>query len=102
MGTRPVAYVTLDDKGRATLPEEVREDLGAGPGDLLLLERTHYGTYEIVPAALVPKDQLWFHHPEMRGRVEEAETEFRAGIGEGTRTPRDAQALLDRLKRRRR
>jgi len=102
MGTKECTYLTLDDKGRATLPEEVREDLGARPGDLLLLERTHYGTYEIVPAALVPKDQLWFHHPEMKRRVGEAETEFRAGKGESTRTPRDAQALLDRLKKRRR
>jgi AbrB family looped-hinge helix DNA binding protein len=94
------AYLTLDEKGRATLPEEVREDLGVKAGDLLLLERTAYGTYEIVPAALVPKDQLWFHHPEMKRRVEEVEAEFRQGRGERTRTPREAQALLDRLKKR--
>jgi AbrB family looped-hinge helix DNA binding protein len=94
------AYLTLDGKGRATLPEEVREDLGVKPGDLLLLERTSYGTYEIVPAALVPKDQLWFHHPEMKRRVEEAEADFRTGRAEETRTPREARAALDRLKNR--
>ncbi len=94
------AYLTVDDKGRATLPEEVREDLGVKAGDLLMLERTGHGTYEIVPAALVPRDQLWFHHPDVRRRVEEAEVEFREGRAEATRTPRQVRALLDRLKKR--
>ena len=94
------AYLTLDEKGRATLPEEVREDLGVKAGDLLLLEKTSYGTYEIVPAALVPRDQLWFHHPDMQRRVGEAESEFRGGLADTTRTPREAQKLLDRLKKR--
>jgi AbrB family looped-hinge helix DNA binding protein len=98
--TEERSYLTLDEKGRATLPEEVREDLGVKPGDLLLLERTSYGTYEIVPAALVPKDQLWFHHPEMKRRLEEAEADFRSGRAEETRTPRAAKAVLDRLKKR--
>jgi AbrB family looped-hinge helix DNA binding protein len=74
-----VTYLTLDKKGRATLPEEVREALGVGPGDFVLLERTAGGGYELVAAELVPKDQKWFSHPEMQERVRAAEEEILAG-----------------------
>ena len=95
-----VTFLSVDKKGRATLPEEVRTALGLGPGDLLLLERTERGTYELVPAALVPLDQLWFHHPEMKERVARAEEEFTRGRATRTATPEAAQTLLDGLKRR--
>jgi AbrB family looped-hinge helix DNA binding protein len=72
-------YLTLDKKGRTTLPEEVRAALGVGPGDFVLLDRTERGTYELVPADLVPRDQLWFYHPEMQARVREAEAEISRG-----------------------
>ena len=86
-----VTYLTLDKKGRATLPEEVREALGVGPGDFVLLERTAGGGYELVAAELVPKDQKWFYHPEMQERVRLAEKESRTG---GTR--RESAADLAR------
>ena len=94
------AFVTLDKKGRATLPEDVRSALGVGAGDLIILERTDRGTFELVPAALVPKDQLWFFHPEMQARIKKAETDLRAGRASVTKTPEEATALLDGLKRR--
>lgn len=94
------AFLTLDKKGRATVPEEVRTALGVGAGDFILLERTPRGTFELVPATLVPNDQLWFHHPEMRARVARAEAEFTAGRASRTETPEDAQGLLDSLKQR--
>lgn len=93
-------FLTLDPKGRTTLPEEVRVALGVEPGDLILLERTARGTFELVPAALVPKDQLWFHHPEMQARVAQAERDFAEGRSTRTQTPEEAQALLDSLKQR--
>lgn len=74
-----VTYLTLDKKGRATLPEEVREALGVGPGDFVLLERTAGGGYELVAAELVAKDQKWFYHPEMQERVRAAEEEILSG-----------------------
>lgn len=77
-----VTYLTLDKKGRATLPEEVREALGVGPGDFVLLEPTAGGGYELVAAALVPKDQKWFYHPEMQERVRAAEEEISAGTAQ--------------------
>ena len=74
-----VTYLTLDKKGRATLPEEVRAALGVGPGDFVLLERTAGGGYELVAAELIPKDQKWFYHPEMQERVRGAEEELLSG-----------------------
>src|SRR3970282_2028984 len=85
-----VSYLSVDQKGRATLPEEVRASLGLGPGDFVLLERTERGTYELVPAALVPRDQLWFHHPDMQKRIGKAEADNGAGPTQGTRSAAEA------------
>jgi antitoxin PrlF len=91
-------FLTLDKKGRTTLPEEVRQALGVGAGDFLLLERTDRGTYELVPATLVPNDQLWFHRAEIQARIRRAEEEIAAGRSTRTQTPAEAQAFLDGLK----
>ena len=99
--TRSTSFLSLDKKGRATLPEEVRSALGVRGGDLVILERTERGTYELVPASLVPRDQLWFHHPEMQARVARAEADFAEDRSTRTATPLAAQALLNRLKKRR-
>ena len=96
---RTASFLTLDSKGRATLPEEVRSALGVEAGDLILLERTDRGTYELVPAALVPKDQLWFHNPAMQERVRQAEADFAEGRFTRTETLDEARALLDSLKK---
>ena len=93
-----VSYLSVDQKGRATLPEEVRASLGLRPGDFVLLEKTERGTYELVPAALVPREQLWFHHPEMQRRMRKAETDLAEGRTRVTQTAGEAQALLDRYK----
>lgn len=92
-------FLTLDKKGRTTLPEEVREALGVGAGDFILLEQTDKGTFELVPATLIPNDQLWFHHPEMQARIARAEDDFKAGHFTRTETPEQAQAFLDSLKK---
>jgi len=97
-----VSYLSVDQKGRATLPEEVRASLGLRPGDFVLLEKTERGTYELVPAALVPRDQLWFHHPEMRRRIRRAESDLADGRTKVTRTVAEAQALLESFKGRHR
>lgn len=94
-----VSFLTVDSKGRATLPEEVRSALGLKAGDLVLLERTDRGTFELVPAALIPRDQLWFHHPEMQARLSRAEADLANGRSTRTETPEQAQAFLDSLKK---
>jgi AbrB family looped-hinge helix DNA binding protein len=96
---KAVSFLTLDKKGRATLPEEVRSALGVEMGDLILLERTDRGTYELVPATLVPKDQLWFHNPEMQARIKRAESDLAEGRSTRTQTPEEAQSFLDGLKK---
>jgi bifunctional DNA-binding transcriptional regulator/antitoxin component of YhaV-PrlF toxin-antitoxin module len=92
--------LTVDKRGRNTLPESVRRDLGIGDKEtsFVLLEKTDRGTYELVPAAIVPIDQLWFQHPEVERRVAEAEADFREGRSTSTSTVDEAQAHLDRLK----
>ena len=94
-------FMNVDKRGRGTLPEEVRRDLGIGtePTTLVILEKTDRGTYELVPASLVPKDQLWFRHPEMQRRIADAEADFREGRSSQVDTPEEAQRLLDRMKR---
>jgi len=99
--SRAASFVSIDKKGRATLPEAVRAALGVRAGDLLLLEPTDRGTFELLPASLVPNDQLWFHHPKMRARVAKAEADFAAGRSTRTKTLREAQTFLDSLKGRR-
>lgn len=98
VGERSISFMTVDAKGRATLPEEVRRELGLQGGDFLLLEKTERGTFELIPATLIPRDQLWFHHPEMQARIAEAEADLREGRVTQTETPEEAQALLDSLK----
>jgi len=94
------SYLTLDKEGRATLPEEIRRALGVGAGDFILLEHTERGTFELVPATLVPTDQLWFQQPEIEARIARSEADFAAGREAHTEGPDEAQALLDRLKKR--
>src|ERR1700681_3880424 len=61
--------------------------------------RTERGTFELVPATLVPHDQPWFHHPEMQARVTKSEEDFAAGRSTWTESPEQAQAFLDSLKK---
>lgn len=100
--TTTVSYLSLDRKGRATLPEDVRASLGLRPGDFVLLEKTERGTYELVPASLVPRDQLWFHHPQIQERMRKAEADLAEGRTTRTTTVAEAQVLLDAHKTRRR
>lgn len=93
-------FVTLDKKGRATLPEHVRMALGVEAGDFIILEQTERGTFELVPAALVPKDQLWFYHPEMQARIKKSEASIEAGSAAVTRTPGEAKRFLEGLRQR--
>jgi AbrB family looped-hinge helix DNA binding protein len=96
-----VSYLSVDQKGRATLPEEVRAALGLKPGDFVLLEKTPRGTYELVPAALVPRDQLWFQHPQMQRRIRKAEADIGKGRTHVTHSVEEAETLLDRFKSKR-
>lgn len=92
-------FLTLDRKGRLSFPKEVRKVLGVEACGFILLERTERGTFELVPATLVPNDQLWFHHRDMQARIARAEEDFAEGRSVRTSSPKEAQGFLDSLKR---
>lgn len=97
--SRVVGVVTLDKKGRAVFPLALRQELGLGDGTQLFVEQTDAGTYELVPAELVPRDQLYFHSVEMRRRVESAERSFRDGTSTKTSGEKATRKFLDSLKK---
>jgi hypothetical protein len=66
---------------------------------LVLLERTNHGTWELIPAAVMPRDQAWLRHPEMAARVAEGESDLREGRSSETSTPEALHTLLDGMKR---
>jgi len=66
---------TVREKGRLTLPSEIRRELDIRPGDLLLFVLKN-GAVELIPADLVTRDQVWFLSKSVQKRVEEAESDM--------------------------
>jgi len=99
MTPRTLGVLTFDKKGRTTFNGRMRRELQIDEESYVVVQRTEDGTIQLVPAALIPKDQLWFHHPEMQARIAEAEADIAAGRVTVTRTIEEAQALLDSLKK---
>ena len=97
---RVLGVVTLDKKGRAVFPVALREEMGLVDGTQLRVELSDDGVYELVPAELVPRDQLYFHTPAMRKRIEAAERSFREGTSTKTKGERATREFLDSLKKR--
>lgn len=93
-----IGYLTIDQKGRTTLPQEMRKQLGITPGVQLRIEKSDSGTFEIVPAVSIAQDQLFYHSPEGRARLERAEEDIRLGRVTRTRGREEAQNFLDALK----
>jgi AbrB family looped-hinge helix DNA binding protein len=94
--------IVVGDKGRVTLPESVRRHLGVEEGDELGVELSANGTAELVPLAIIPKDQVWFTHSEMQERISEALNDIRAGRTTRMSKRSEVRASLDRLKKARR
>jgi bifunctional DNA-binding transcriptional regulator/antitoxin component of YhaV-PrlF toxin-antitoxin module len=97
--TQTIGCLTIDPKGRTTLPREMRDALGLSSDTLLRVDRTDSGTFELVPVELVPRDQMWFHAPETQSRIAAAEEDFRAGRFTHTRGSAETQRYLDSLKK---
>ena len=94
-----IGYLTVDQKGRTTLPQEIRKQLGLTPGVQLRVEQADNGAIELVPAVAIPKDQLFYHSPDGRARLEQAEEDIRLGRVTRTTDLNEAQSFLDSLKR---
>jgi bifunctional DNA-binding transcriptional regulator/antitoxin component of YhaV-PrlF toxin-antitoxin module len=97
--TRTIGFLTVDQKGRTTLPRELREELGITDQMQIRVDRTDDGVYELVPAVMIPQDQLWYHSPEGRERLRAAEESFREGRSTRTNGEAETQRFLDSLKK---
>jgi bifunctional DNA-binding transcriptional regulator/antitoxin component of YhaV-PrlF toxin-antitoxin module len=97
-----VGYLTIDQKGRTTLPQEMRKQLGITAGVQLRIEQADNGAFDLVPTMSIPQDQLFYHSLEGRARLERAEEDVRLGRVTRTDSPEEAQAFLDSLKSSRR
>ena len=96
--SRIIGYLTIDQKGRTTLPQKMRKQLGITDGVQLRIEQADNGAFELVPAVSIPQDQLFYHSPEGRVRLERAEKDLRLGRVTRTDGAEEAQAFLDSLK----
>ena len=87
--------VRLGAKRQLTLPRKALNKLRLREGDYLEL-RLADDRIELVPLAMVPRDQLWFWTPEWQAKEREADEDIRGGRIE---TFRSADQLIRNLRR---
>jgi AbrB family looped-hinge helix DNA binding protein len=86
--------VRLGAKRQVTIPHRISEALRLKEGDHLLM-RLVGGRVEMIPASLIPKDQLWFWTPEWQKK----EREVDEALARGEYKESDSvDALLEDLK----
>ncbi|MDQ6689249.1 MAG: AbrB/MazE/SpoVT family DNA-binding domain-containing protein [Gemmatimonadota bacterium] len=91
--------IVVGNKGRVTLPEAVRRHLGIEEGDEIGVELSANGTAELVPLALIPRDQVWFANPEMQERISEALNDISAGRSTRITKKADVRAHLAKVEK---
>jgi len=64
--------VKMGAKRQLTLPEEIVRQMGLRRGDYLEV-RVGRNRIELVPMALIPRDQAWFWSPEWQEKEKEAD-----------------------------
>ncbi len=52
----PMGIVRIDERGRVTLPQDLREELALSPGDPVLVEKTEGG---VVVRRVRSKKEVW-------------------------------------------
>jgi AbrB family looped-hinge helix DNA binding protein len=77
MAERPIT-APLRTKGVVTIPQAVREELHLETGDNLLVT-VEDGRIVLTPAAVIPRDQAWFHTPEWQAKEAEADEDLALG-----------------------
>jgi AbrB family looped-hinge helix DNA binding protein len=97
--SRLIGYLTIDHKGRTTIPQKIREELQLGEDTLLRIERADSGAIELVPSVTIPQDQLWYHSAEGRAMFAEVEADLAAGRFTRTTGEAETRAFLDSLKK---
>ena len=64
--------VRLGAKNQVTIPHRISKALRLRKGDHMLM-RLVGGRVEMIPASLIPKDQLWFWSPEWQKKEREVD-----------------------------
>jgi len=95
MAAHPTQKIRLGAKRQVTIPRRAAAKLRLSAGDVLEL-RVLEDKIELVPMAMVSKDQLWFWTPEWQAKEREAEEDIQAGRVE---TFRSADELTRSLRR---
>ena len=70
--------VRLGAKNQVTIPHRISKALRLRKGDHMLM-RLVGGRVEMIPASLIPKDQLWFWTPEWQKKEREADDDIARG-----------------------
>ena len=77
--TTTVWQDTIINAGRRiTIPSRIVKALGLRTGDHMLMRMVGQRV-EMIPASLIPKDQLWFWTPEWQKREREADEDIAQG-----------------------
>jgi len=93
MGTPLKEKVRLGAKRQLTIPQEALAKLRLSEGDVLEL-RVWDDKIELVPMALIPRDQLWFWTPEWQKKEKEADEDLAKGRYKEYKSMRQAIASL--------
>jgi len=94
MPPRTAGRIRVGAKRQLTLPREVTKKLRLNEGEDLEL-RVHDDRIELVPLALIPRDQLGFWTREWQEGEREADADLAAGR---VRTFKSAKQAIKRLK----
>jgi AbrB family looped-hinge helix DNA binding protein len=84
--TKPIPIVEkavrVGAKFQVTIPRKISQALKLKKGDHMLV-RLIGQRVEMVPASLIPKDQLWFWTPEWQAKEREADEDIAKGRVKG-------------------
>ena len=82
--TKPIVEeaVRVGAKFQVTIPRKISKALKIKKGDHMLV-RLIGQHVEMVPASLIPKDQLWFWTPEWQAKEREADEDIAKGRVKG-------------------
>ncbi len=77
--TKPILEaVRVGPRHEVTIPRHISKALNLKKGDPILIRLVDH-RIELVPAALVPKDQLWFWTPEWQAKEREIDEALARG-----------------------
>lgn len=71
-------FVRLGGKNQVTIPHRITKALNLKKGDHMLV-RLVGERVELVPASIIPKDQLWFWTPEWQAKEREVDEALARG-----------------------